>query len=73
MSGHDKTTAAPAIEPFPAYPSRAASPRVFGLVVFGLALSVALLAIAALFSVQLIAAQNRMAGIDRRIALEVRL
>lgn len=63
----------PEIEPFPAYPSRAASPRVFGLVVFGLVFGTALLAIAALFSVQLIAAHERMFEIDRRIALEVRL
>ncbi|MCM2399834.1 hypothetical protein NBH20_01585 [Rhizobium sp. S153] len=61
------------IEPFPAYPSRAASPRVFATVVFGLALCVALLAVTALFSVQMVAAHQRMAGIDRRIAMEVRL
>lgn len=66
-------TRQPEIEPFPAYPSRAASPRVFATVVFGLALCVALLAVVALFSVQMVAAHQRMAGIDRRIAMEVRL
>lgn len=66
-------TSQPEIEPFPAYPSRAASPRVFATVVFGLALCVAVLAVAACFSVQMLAAQQRMAGIDQRIAQDVRL
>ncbi len=63
----------PQIEPFPAYPSRAASPRVFNLVVFGLAAGMALLAVAALLSVQTMTAHQRMTDIDRRIAMDVRL
>ncbi|MCJ7996659.1 hypothetical protein J5N58_06800 [Rhizobium cremeum] len=63
----------PQIEPFPAYPSRAASPRVFNLVVFGLAAGMALLAVAALLSVQAMTAHRGVADIDRRIAMDVRL